>query len=163
MDICIVMLSGASHTLRVNPQDTVGSLKTRIHDKLGVPPQTQKLVFVNGQKTPLSDDSKPISFYGLQSGSQVSLLITEPVAPATVQVFVRNEKGQTNTYDVKLQDETVSNFKKRVQSREGVPVSQQRLLYQSREMMDGMRLSDYNVKALSTIDLMLRLRGGSFD
>lgn len=155
MDINIVMLDGTSHSLRVNPQDTVGSLKTRIQDKLGVPPQRQKLVFVNGQRTPLSDDSKPVSWYGLQSGSQVSLLVTQP---ATIQVFLRNEKGQMSTYDIKP-DETVSDFKTKVQCREGVQVSQQRLLHQSREMMGG-RLSDYNVKELSTIDLMLRLRGG---
>lgn len=155
MDINIIMLDGTSHSLRVNPQDTVGSLKTRIQEKLGVPPQRQKLVFVNGQRTPLSDDSKPVSWYGLQSGSQVSLLVTQP---ATIQVFLRNEKGQMSTYDIKP-DETVSDFKTKVQCREGVQVSQQRLLHQSREMMGG-RLSDYNVTELSTIDLMFRLRGG---
>lgn len=155
MDINIIMLDGTSHSLRVNPQDTVGSLKTRIQEKLGIPPQRQKLVFVNGQRTPLSDDSKPVSWYGLQSGSQVSLLVTQP---ATIQVFLRNEKGQMSTYDIKP-DEAVSDFKTKVQCREGVQVSQQRLLHQSREMMGG-RLSDYNVTELSTIDLMLRLRGG---
>lgn len=156
MDISIIMLDGTSHSLRVNPQDTVGSLKTRIQDKLGVLTQRQKLIFVNGQRTHLSDDSQPVCFYGLQPGSQVSLLVTQP---ATIQVFLRNEKGQMSTYDIKP-DETVSGFKTKVQHREGVQVSQQRLLHQSREMMDGKLLSDYNVKELSTIDLMFRLRGG---
>ncbi|XP_073321975.1 polyubiquitin-like [Pagrus major] len=155
MDITIIMLNGASHTLRVHPEDTVSSLKQLIHSKLGVPVQKQKLVFVNGQRTPLSDDSKPVSWYGLQSGSQVSLLVTQP---APFQVFLKNEKGQTSTYDIKP-DETVDNFKAKVESREGVKASQQRLLHQSREMTTG-RLSDYNVKEHSTIDLMLRLRGG---
>ncbi|XP_041792761.1 ubiquitin-like protein ISG15 [Chelmon rostratus] len=156
MDLSITMLNGASRTLRLNPQDTVRDLKLLIQTKLGFPPQTQKLVFVNGQMTPLSDDSKPVTSYGLQSGSQVSLLITQP---ATIQVFVKNEKGQVNTYDIKP-DETVGNLKSRVQCREGVAVSQQRLVYQSKEMEDGRRLSDYNVEALSTINLLLRLRGG---
>lgn len=156
MDLIIVMLDGTSHSLRVNPQDTVGSLKTRIQEKLGVPSQRQKLVFVNGQRTHLSDDSLPVCSYGLQSGSQVSLLVTQP---ATIQVFLRNEKGKTSTYDIKP-DETVTGFKTKVQNREGVQVSQQRLLHQSREMMDGNRLSDYSVKEMSTIDLMLHLRGG---
>lgn len=156
MDIIIIMMNGTSHSLRVNPQDTVGSLKTRIQEKLGVPSQRQKLVFVNGQRTHLSDDSQPVCSYGLQSGSQVSLLVTQP---PTIQVFLRNEKGKTSTYDIKP-DETVSGFKTKVQYREGVQVSQQRLLHESREMMDGNLLSDYNVREMSTIDLMLRLRGG---
>uniref|UniRef100_A0A669AZS5 Polyubiquitin-B-like n=1 Tax=Oreochromis niloticus TaxID=8128 RepID=A0A669AZS5_ORENI len=142
MDITITLL-GESHTVRVNPQDTVGSLKIKIQSMLGVDPQRQRLVFINGQKTPLNDDSKPISYYGLQHGSQV---------------FLRNEKGQLSTYDIKL-DETVSNFKNRVEKREGVPASQQRLIHQGREMQGG-KLEDYNVRNHSTIDLTLRLRGG---
>lgn len=156
MDIIIIMMDGTSHSLRVNPQDTVGSLKTRIQEKLGVPSQRQKLIFVNGQRTQLSDDSRLVCSYGLQSGSQVSLLV---IQPATIQVFLRNEKGKTSTYDIKP-DETVTGFKTKVQNREGVQVSQQRLLHESREMMDGNLLSDYNVREMSTIDLMLRLRGG---
>uniref|UniRef100_A0AAX7SRR1 Ubiquitin-like domain-containing protein n=1 Tax=Astatotilapia calliptera TaxID=8154 RepID=A0AAX7SRR1_ASTCA len=142
MDITITMVGG-SHTVRVNPQDTVGSLKIKIQSMLGVDPQRQRLVFINGQKTPLNDDSKPISYYGLQHGSQV---------------FLRNEKGQTSTYDIRL-DETVSNFKNRVEKREGVPASQQRLIHQGREMQGG-KLEDYNVRNHSTIELTLRLRGG---
>ena len=155
MEIIIIMLNGASHRLTVNPQDTVSSLKGLIQTKLGVPVQQQKLMFVNGQRTPLNDDSKPLSWYGLQSGSQVSLLITQP---PPFQVFLKNEKGKSTTYDI-TPEETVDHFKARVEQREGVPVSQQRLLHQSREMTRG-RLTDYNVTNHSTIDLMLRLRGG---
>ncbi|XP_028434404.1 ubiquitin-like protein ISG15 [Perca flavescens] len=154
MDITICML-GTSHTLRVDPEHTVGSLKILIQDKLGVPSATQKLVFVNGMNTDLSDDSRPLSSYGLRSGARVSLLVTQP---ATIQVFLRNEKGKTSTYDI-TPDETVKHFRSRVESREGTPASQQRLIHQGREMNEG-RLADYNVVALSTIDLSLRLRGG---
>ncbi|XP_040897280.1 ubiquitin-like protein ISG15 [Toxotes jaculatrix] len=155
MDIIIIML-GETHRMRVHPQDTVGYLKKVIQEKLGVPTQRQKLAIVNGQRTDLSDDSKSVSYYGLESGSTVSLLVTQP--PATIQVFVRNDKGQISTYDIKP-DETVSDFKTKVQCREGVAASQQRLVFQGREMNGG-KLSDYKVEALSTIDLLLRLRGG---
>ncbi|KAM8759901.1 polyubiquitin-like [Acanthopagrus schlegelii] len=168
MEIIITMLNGASHRLMVNPQDTVSSLKRLIQTKLGVPVQEQKLVFVNGQRTPLNDDSKPLSWYGLQSGSQVSLLITQPssvqvaqpppVQSPTFQVFLKNEKGKSTTYDI-TPEETVDHFKAKVEQGEGVPVSQQRLLHQSREMTTG-RLTDYKVTNHSTIYLLLRLRGG---
>uniref|UniRef100_A0A671XH23 ISG15 ubiquitin like modifier n=1 Tax=Sparus aurata TaxID=8175 RepID=A0A671XH23_SPAAU len=109
-----------------------------------------------GTKT-LSDDSKPVSWYGLQSGSQVSLLITKP---PPFQVSLTNLQGKKSTYDIKP-DETVRNFKKRVQSREGVPVSQQRLIYEGTTLAeDEKTFSDYNVEALGTINLTGYLRGG---
>uniref|UniRef100_UPI0037E9429E polyubiquitin-like n=1 Tax=Semicossyphus pulcher TaxID=241346 RepID=UPI0037E9429E len=152
MQITIVML-GESHTLTVNPQDTVGSLKRQIQERLGVSSHTQKLVFDNGHRTVLSDDSKPLSFYSLQNGCRVTLLVT-----ATFQVFLKNEKGKVNTYDI-TPDETVNDFKLKVQEREGVAVSQQRLVFQSRDMTSG-KLSDYHVKEHSTIEMVMRLRGG---
>lgn len=157
MDINVIMLNGTSHSLRVNPQDTVGSLKAKIHTVLGVAPARQRLVLLSGdQKKTLSNDSLSLGSCGLQSGSQISLLLTEPT---TIQVFLKNQDGKSNTYEIKP-DETVTAFKQKVQAREGVQASQQRLLHESREMMDGGRLSDYNVKAHSTIVLMLHLRGG---
>ncbi|XP_041854550.1 ubiquitin-like protein ISG15 [Melanotaenia boesemani] len=155
MELNITMLNGTSHSLMVQPHDTVGSLKTTIHTKFGLVSQTQRLIYDNGQRTSLDDDSRSLSSYGLQSGSRLSLLVTQPT---TIQVFLRNEKGQTRTYDIGP-DMTVNDFKNKVQRDEGVPVNQQRLIHEGREMMTG-RLSDYGVKALSTVYLTLRLRGG---
>ncbi|XP_065822280.1 polyubiquitin-like [Labrus bergylta] len=153
MEITIVMLSGESHNFLVNPKDTVGALKKLIQDKLGVSSERQRLVYDNGHRTFLEVDSMPVSAYGLQNGSRVSLIVT-----GSFQVFLRNEKGKSSTYDV-TSEETVSDFKAKVQTREGVAVSQQRLVFQGREMASG-KLSDYCVKEHSTIYMMMRLRGG---
>ncbi|XP_039659085.1 polyubiquitin-like [Perca fluviatilis] len=164
MNIIVTSMDGTHHTQTVNPQFSVGSLKNLIQETLGVPFQQQKLVLVNDQKTLLSDDSKTLEFYGLQSGSQVSLLVTEPVVPpvvppvAPIQVLLRNVNGATKPYDVNP-DETVSDFKRKVQNREGVAESQQHLIHQGKEMSTG-RLSDYKVTAGSLIFLTLHLRGG---
>ncbi|XP_047447950.1 polyubiquitin-B-like [Mugil cephalus] len=163
MELIIKTLDGTLHPLIVNPRDTVGSLKTQIHRLLKVPVHKQKLVFVNGQTTTLSDDTKLLCDYGLQSGSYVSLLIVEhppinpPINPPT-QVFLINEKGKSSTYDIKP-NETVNDFKRSVEQRERVPVNQQRLVHEGKDMTTG-KLSDYNVRAHSTIYLTLRLRGG---
>ena len=157
MDITIIMLDGSTHHLSVHPQDTVGSVKMKIQQQLGVPSETQKLLFTNGSSTHLSDDLQSISHYGLHPGATVSLLVTQP---ATMQVFLKNIKGKMSTYDIKP-DETVGHFKSRVQSREGVPASQQLLIHESKVMSeDHCKLSDYNVRAMSTINLSLRVRGG---
>ncbi|XP_020505413.2 polyubiquitin-like [Labrus bergylta] len=152
MEITIVMLSGESHNFLVNPKDTVGALKKLIQDKLGVSSERQRLIYDNGHRTFLNDDSMPVSAYGLQNGSRVSLIVT-----GSFQVFLRNEKGKSSAYDV-TSEETVSDFKAKVQTKEGVAVSQQRLVFQGREMASG-KLSDYCVKEHSTIDMMMRLRG----
>ncbi|XP_075954969.1 polyubiquitin-like [Anarhichas minor] len=165
MDINIIMLNGTSRKMSVNPHDTVGSLKTRIQQELGVPSETQKLVFINGVNTPLSDDSRPVSDYGVGPGASVSLLVIQPAPlpapqPATVQVFLQNEKGKLSTYDI-TPDETVGHFKSRVKRKENIPEDQQRLIHEGKEMTEtGHRLSDYNVKAMSTIYMTFRLRGG---
>lgn len=155
MDITVKMLTGQSVTLTVNPGDTVGTLKQLIKSYLDVAPECQKLTIHNGQVKILQDPSKPLSYYGLSSGSSVSLLVVEPT---TIQVFLKNEKGVTSTYDIDP-NETVQSFKSKVFARERVPVDQQRLIYQGREMMQG-KLTDYGVEALGTIFLTLRLRGG---
>lgn len=155
MKIKITMLNGKSALLTVNPDDTVASLKLLIKSYLDVSPECQKLTIKNGQRKVLTDNSKSLSSYGLESGSEVLLLVIEPT---TIQVFLRNEKGQTSTYDIEP-DETVDGFKRKVHARERVPVDQQRLIYQGREMNRG-KLTDYGVEALGTIYLTLRLRGG---
>ncbi|XP_033978266.1 polyubiquitin-like [Trematomus bernacchii] len=144
-----------SHVLSVRPHDTVSALKILIQQKLGFSCESQKLVFENGCSTTLNNDSATLESYGLHSGARVNLLVT---TPAIIQVFLKNDKGVSSTYDIKP-DETVSHFKSRVEERERVPVSQQSLVHEGKVMNEG-KLSDYNVRAHSTISLNLRLRGG---
>uniref|UniRef100_A0A8C3ZL88 Ubiquitin-like domain-containing protein n=1 Tax=Denticeps clupeoides TaxID=299321 RepID=A0A8C3ZL88_9TELE len=101
-------------------------------------------------------DSRTLVSHGLQHGSQVMVLITQA---QPFQVFLKNDKGQVHTYDV-TREETVSSFKQKVFNKERVPLSQQRLIYNGRQMEDGGTLSQYNVGPESTIFLELRLRGG---
>ncbi|CAN9513236.1 unnamed protein product [Ophioblennius macclurei] len=156
MELTIKMLNGTTCTLTVSPEDTVATLKQRISQALQVAPYCQRLVFENGHKTTLDDNNKQLKQYGLHSGCVVSLII---IQRTTFQVFLKNEKGITSTYDI-TPDESVAGFKAKVQAREGVPVNQQRLIHEGQEMMDGMKLSDYKVQEHSVIYLTLRLRGG---
>lgn len=156
MDIFITMLSGQSHSLRVQPATTVGSLKALISQHFKVPTLMQRLSYENGQRVSLDNDSNPLSSYGLQSGSRVCVLVTEP---GPIQVFLKNQKGQTSTYDI-TPNETVTQFKLKVKNKEGVSVDQQRLIHEGKQMDDGRKLEDYNIGARSTIFLTLRLRGG---
>ncbi|KAJ8005672.1 hypothetical protein DPEC_G00120360 [Dallia pectoralis] len=156
MELTITLMNGESLPLMVPPHTTVGSLKCLIHQHLGMATATQKLSGVNGNNISLSDDSKTLSDYGLHSGSKVMVLVI--TAPPT-QVFLKNEKGQTHTYEVEP-GETVTKFKAKVENKEGVQVDQQRLIHEGRQLEDGKKLEDYGIRNHSTIQLTLRLRGG---
>uniref|UniRef100_H3BDE9 2'-5' oligoadenylate synthase n=1 Tax=Latimeria chalumnae TaxID=7897 RepID=H3BDE9_LATCH len=71
------------------------------------------------------------------------------------EIFLKNDKGVTHTYTVHPL-ETVTDFKKKVEKVEKVPVDQQRLLYGGRQLEDGHKLYDYNIEPESTIFLTLR-------
>ncbi|XP_043094107.1 ubiquitin-like protein ISG15 [Puntigrus tetrazona] len=156
MELTIRLLSGAVKQLEVHGNTTVGELKKLISQHFGEPPCKQKLSADNGSRISLDDDSRTLGSYGLHSGSVVSLLITNP---GPFQVFVRNEKGQTGTYDVDV-NETVAQLQEKIYRKERVPVDQQRLVFNGRQLESGRKLQEYDIASGSTIHMTLRLRGG---
>lgn len=147
--------TGESLQLDVDPNIQVSALKEKIYQATQVPSFQQRLMVQNGQQVELRDNSL-LRDYNLPPDSTVMLLIKKE---ERMQIFLLNEKGKTTTYDV-LPTESVREFKKKVQRQEGVTPDQQRLTFESKQLEDGRLLSDYNIRSQSTIQLLLRLRGG---
>ncbi|XP_042579565.1 polyubiquitin-like [Cyprinus carpio] len=156
MELTVRLLGGDVKRLEVSGEATVGELKKLISQIYGEPPYKQKLSADNGSHISLEDESRTLSSYGLHSGSVVSLLITHP---GPFQVFVRNEKGQTGTYEVDI-NETVDLLQAKIYRKERVPVDQQRLIFNGRQLESGRKLQEYDITPGSTIHMTLRLRGG---
>ena len=56
--------------------------------------------------------------------------------------------------------EQIQYIKRKIERREGIPVSHQHLVWKSNELEDESCLNDYNIEAGTSIKLVLAMRGG---
>ncbi|KAI1638151.1 ubiquitin-related domain-containing protein [Biscogniauxia mediterranea] len=75
------------------------------------------------------------------------------------QTHTRAWSGKTVTLDVSS-TESIENVKGMIETREGIPCAEQRLLFAGKQLNDTCTLVDYNIQKDSTIDLVFRLPGG---
>ncbi|XP_072923056.1 uncharacterized protein [Hemitrygon akajei] len=155
MRVQVKFMTGEGFGLDVDPFIQVSTLKMKIEQKTKVPTFQQRLMVQNGQSVEMQDN-RSLNYYNLYPSPTIMLLVRKE---EPMQIFLRNDKGKTTTYDV-LPSETVQSFKERVHRQEGVRPEQQLLVFGSNQLEDGQLLSDYNIKPQSTIFLQLRLRGG---
>ncbi|NXD31746.1 OASL2 protein, partial [Spelaeornis formosus] len=154
----VMQLSGTRLTMCVSPYTTIGKLKEMIQQNWGISPYTQRLAQQEpGRNNVTLQDCDTLATHGIFYNTTLVLLQTEP---QKMQVLVKDDKNRTTTYTV-LPTGTVRQLKEQIQARQGPSANEQRLTYGSRELEDQHTLEHYGVKPMSTIYMLLRLRGGA--
>ncbi|XP_074458921.1 2'-5'-oligoadenylate synthase 1-like [Larus michahellis] len=154
----VKQLSGTSLTKTVSPGTTINELKEMIDQKWGIPWYRQRLAQQeSGMSSLILQDGNTLATYGIFYSTTLLLLQTEP---QTMDVFVKDDKNRSTTYTVCPTD-TVRQLKEQIHRRNGPHPDQLYLTYESRPLEDQHTLADYNIQPMSTIFMLLRLRGGA--
>ncbi len=152
--IYVKTLQGKSITIDVNDTDTIDSLKEKISDKEGIPKDQQRLIFSGKQL----EDDRTIGDYNIDADSSINMVLRLR-GGGTKQIYVKTLQGKSITIDVNDTD-TIDSLKEKISDKEGIPKDQQRLIFSGKQLEDDRTIGDYNIDADSSINMVLRLRGG---
>eukprot|EP00980_Cylindrotheca_fusiformis_P025861 scaffold14741_cov135-Cylindrotheca_fusiformis.AAC.11 len=141
MQIYVKHWDGTILTLDVTPNDTIGSVKSTVNEKTKIPKKHQRLTF---EGKPLKKDKKTLKENKIK---HQDTLILEPM-----QIHVKTPDGKTLTFQVEPTD-TIEDVKQKVEDDIGMPVPDQRMLFEGEELNDPATLDDYDVKNGDTLFL----------
>ncbi|CAM0907438.1 unnamed protein product [Alopecurus aequalis] len=133
--------TGRTICLRVQPSDTLYTVKTKI--------QEQHRLFFDGKQL---DDNRTLADYGIQHQSTLDL-------QENMQIYVmETQSGQIITLAVDSLD-TIDKVKSKIQDKEGFPKGQQCLIFANKQLEDHRTLAELDIWKESRLLLVLHPAG----
>ncbi len=153
IEILVQTPSGRTLNFKVESCSSIAFMKTKIQDKTGILPDLQHLVFDGKEMV----DSCMLYDYRIKQGSTLDLILKRR---AVMLIFVEViGGGNTITLEVEASD-SIENVKNRLAETEGIPYTEQHLVFAGKSLQDGLTLSEYNIGSESTLQLVQRPCGG---
>lgn len=76
--------------------------------------------------------------------------------------YCKTLNGNTITLESEPTD-SIGNIKKQIQDKEGIPLDEQKLFFEGKQLDNNLTLQDYNITNDNLLSLTLFLRGGGLD
>ncbi|XP_070564179.1 polyubiquitin-C-like [Ptychodera flava] len=143
MPIIIKTVDGETHVLAVEASETIAAVKSRIYDKLGIPPHQVRLVY-GGMHL---DNNRTLQEYGIENAATLHMVMR-------YHITVRTYNDKTVTLQVGESD-TVKKIKMLVNEKIGVEPEMQRLMYSGNVLENQKSLLDYRIYEGSVLSLIL--------
>lgn len=152
MQFSVLLPSETKIALEFPPSAALRDVKLKIQELSDYPVHEQRLFYKVIEN---EDDNAQLSTLPIGAGAVLPLHIEKPKKKSTL--FVKTLTGKTMVIETDLSN-TVEAAKAQIGVESGIPVDQQRLIFQKRNLDDTKTLNDCGVENESTLHLVLRLR-----